>query len=369
MNAGSGIVQIVPTLGLSLDGVADYATALAPSLASSAGIHSSFLCGDPRVAVDRIAIGAPVTALRSRSVGALVEALHGQTPEAGSARQVVLLHYANYGYEARGCPVWLVRGIEEWKRRVPEAWLVTMFHELFASGPPWRSSFWLSPLQRYLARELFRVSDASVTNREQSRQWLLGAGERMGPQISVMPVFSSLGEPVRLTDWKERSGRMVVAGRSGALHRAYGRFREQLIHACRHLGIDEIVDLGARSSRVPDQVGGIPIVAIGHLAPSQVSTILGEARAGFLDYPSDYLGKSTVFAAYAAHGLVPVVSWRRGEEEAGLLEGANYWVPDSDRSPPRDFASIARQARAWYADHRLEMQARAYATLLRRASA
>lgn len=358
MNGDPAVVQIVPRLGSSLDGVADYATVLASALAAE-GIESNFLCCDPLVGSDNLGAGVRAATVRSRSADDLCMALRN------FAGQTLLLHFVNYGYAARGCPFWLIEGLKAWKRVEPRSRLVTMFHELFAAGPPWTSSFWLSPLQRHLSRELYAISDATVTNREQSRRWLSRHVVQPGSRVLAMPVFSTLGEPGQPVDWEQRSRRMVVVGRSGAPRRAYGRYRDQLSEACRNLGIDEIVDIGARSTAVPGQIGGVRVNAMGHLLPAQASRVLASARAGFLDYPSDYLGKSTVFAAYAAHGLVPVVSWRRGEEETGLQVGVNYWIPRSGGSAPGDFAAIARQARAWYADHRLEIQAREYARLLR----
>ncbi|MFZ4728709.1 MAG: glycosyltransferase family 1 protein, partial [Pseudanabaena sp.] len=73
----------------------------------------------------------------------------------GDRTSPVLLHYVGYGYAKRGCPVWLVDGIQRWKNLYPDRLLVTMFHELHASGtPPWTSSFWLSPLQKNLVTRL-----------------------------------------------------------------------------------------------------------------------------------------------------------------------------------------------------------------------
>jgi hypothetical protein len=354
------VLQIVPRLGSQLDGVADYARTLGTALQRSADADVRFLSGDPcDEGIDEIRSSR----LQKRSSNELASTLKKiaspQEPEA------VLLHYVNYGYATRGCPFWLIDGLKDWKGHEPRARLVTMFHEIYASGPPWRSSFWLSPLQRRLARQLYSISDESVTNREQSRRWLCRGQADTWPRVSVMPVFSSLGESEQLIGWGRRSAQMVVAGRTGATDRAYGRHRDQLIEACRALDIDEIVDIGARSDPVPVRVANIRVSVQGHLAPAQARAILANARAGFLDYPSDFLGKSTVFAAYAAYGLVPVVSWRRGEEETGLKEGVNYWVPSRGDRVPRDFEAIATRATAWYAEHRLDFQAGEYAKLLR----
>jgi hypothetical protein len=365
VNTPRGIIQFVPRLGVQSDGVADYARTLAAALSAGERIDTWFLQGDPTGGSGDDSRAERSARVAERSAAKVVEALEARGGgNRGGQPANVLVHYANYGFARRGCPFWLVDGLEQWKRHNPRARLVVMFHELYALGPPWRSSFWLSPLQRHLARDLWRLSDEVVTNREQSRQWLCHGQTDTGRRMSVMPVFSTLGEPEQLTPWGERSAQMVIAGRSGAADRAYGRRRDQLVEACRALDIDEIVDLGARSDPVPTRIGNIRVSALGHLSPAQASTVLANAKAGFIDYPSDYLGKSTVFAAYAAHGLVPVVSWHRGEEEAGLQEGENYWVPTSGGRTPRDFEAISRQATAWYAGHSLDFQTREYAKLL-----
>lgn len=354
------VLQVVPRVRGQLDGVADYARALGAALQSGGEAGVSYLSGDP---TDDPA-GNPDAGLVARLGSRSSASLASETGRfsSGPGARAILLHYVNYGYASRGCPFWLVRGLSEWRRTFPRVRMVTMFHELYASGPPWRSSFWLSPVQRSLARRVYSLSDAVVTNREASRRWL-ARGQAGGAR--VMPVFSSLGEHRSLVAWGERTARMVVAGRSGALDRAYGRRRESLLAACEALGIEEIVDIGARDEPVPAQIGRFPVVALGHLTPAQACNALAGARAGFIDYPSDFLAKSTVFAAYAAHGLVPVVSWRRGDEESGLGEGLNYWVPRRAPGALPDFEGIARRAGEWYAGHRLDVQARAFASLLR----
>ena len=365
MNSGASVLHIVPTLAGRMDGVADYARTLAAGLLRDQAVQSRYLCGKTAHSSPGTEPGDRATWIRRQSAANLAEALArcaAEFPGAGSF--VVLVHYVNYGYEKRGCPIWLIRGLDEWKRRTSRARLVTMFHELYAFSPPWRSAFWLSPLQRTLARELFSLSDAVVTNREQSRRWLTRGGSHGPKQVEVMPVFSCLGELERPPAWSTRQRKMVVAGRSGNPDRAYSRRRDQLLRACRAMGIDEIVDIGARAGPVPERVGEIPVTVMGHLAAEQASALLGSARAGFLDYPSDFLAKSTVFAAYAAHGLVPVVSWRRGEEETGLAQGANYWVPSDVAVPDGGFERIAQASARWYAEHRLAVQVRAYADLL-----
>ena len=80
--------------------------------------------------------------------------------------ETVLLHYSGYGYAPRGAPLWLVEGLERWKEHRARRRLIVMFHETWASGLPWQSSFWLCPLQRWCVARIARLADAVVTNTE-----------------------------------------------------------------------------------------------------------------------------------------------------------------------------------------------------------
>ena len=122
----------------------------------------------------------------------------------------MLLHFVGYGYQKRGCPVWLLRGLKAWKRRQKGARLITMFHELYPSGLPWQSSFWTSPLQRGICRELARLSD--VTNRAESVCILRMTGRT---DVLNLPVLSNVGEPESRQPIGDRDRRLVVFGGSG----------------------------------------------------------------------------------------------------------------------------------------------------------
>lgn len=301
------LIQIVPRLSPAPEGVGGYAAALAAELRDQLGIETRFATG-----------------------GAL---------PAGST---VLLHYANYGYQARGCPVSLVRGLLSWKRSAAGRRLVIIFHEVYASGPPWRSSFWTSPLQRRLAAALARAGDGAVT----SLELYAGLLKRLAPgvEVHVSPVFSTVGEPERVPALSERSPTMVIFGGPGARERAYGEGQEALAAACRTWGIEEVLDIGPALSSVPAHVESIPVQTLGPLPASEVSRLLLGSFAGFLAYPSGFLPKSTIFAAYCAHGLLP--------------------VHPGDTKDKGDAQAAADAARKWYLGHSLARQADLFHRLL-----
>src|SRR5438034_3528340 len=159
MTTAPEIIQIVPKLPPSISGVGDYAYLLARELRAAQGIHTRFIVCDPSWEGAKDYHGFSVSRMDTRQPDELERHINALGMSA-----TVVLQYVGYGYEKRGCPLWLVRGLESWKRRHPGCRLLVMFHELYASGPPWRSSFWTSPVQRALVKSLALLSDHCVTN-------------------------------------------------------------------------------------------------------------------------------------------------------------------------------------------------------------
>lgn len=309
------VFQVVPHLPPPFEGVGTYAAALAGAL-ERRGIETRFVTGE------------------ARTPEALLESLR--------EAETVLLHYANYGYQSRGCPLWLAEGLDRW--HTPGRRLVTFFHEVWASGPPWRSSFWLLPVQKRLAARVARLSAALATSLERY-------GEMLGGQAEVMPVFSTVGEPAAVPPLAERARRIVVFGGAGVRRRAWGRFLPDLERAVRSLAAEEVCDVGP-PLEVPATAGGAPVRRLGMLPPERVSALLLGSAAGFLAYPPDFLPKSTIFAAYCAHGVAPVCAWD------GTPSGPLWW------SGAGDPQAVASAARGWYGGHSLERQAERFQGLL-----
>lgn len=324
MTDGGRLIQIVPRLGPPAEGVGSHAEALAGALAARHGIETRFVVGSAFA----------------------VEVAEENGP--------VLLHYVNYGYHRRGCPTGLVEALARWRRGAPDRRrLITLFHEVWATGPPWRSSFWLAPLQRRLAAALAGLSAGMVTSLE-----LYGRMVRPfsgGKPVRVMPVFSTIGEPAAVPGFGERARRMVVFGSAGVRSRAWTREAPSLAAACRELEVEEVLDIGPPAG-APERIGQFPVRALGVLPAQEVGALLLGSRAGFVAYPPPFLPKSTIFAAYCAHGAAPVCAWSRRARPAGPLPP--FWRTGTDP------AEIAQQARDWYGGHTLARQAEIYREMI-----
>src|SRR5262249_54091307 len=116
----------------------------------------------------------------------------------------------------------------------------------------------------------------------------------------------------------------VVFGLAGVEDRLFRDIRPQLERAIVSLEVEEITDIGPRFQAPPTSLAGAPVTSRGTLPPSAISELLQQARFGFIAYPFDVLGKSGVFAAYAAHGTIPVVFADRRGLFDGLQVGQHF---------------------------------------------
>jgi hypothetical protein len=240
--------------------------------------------------------------------------------------------------------MWLVGGLRKWKRTTDQR-LVTVFHEVRASGMPWQSSYWLSGLQLRLARQLSRWSDHSVTSLSQYSD-LLSTGSRCR-RPEILPVYSTIGEPRILRPLEARAPRIVVFGGLGARSRVYRESLPELESACRIADVEEIVDVGAGRSSPPSLVAQRPVRILGEASERCVSDLLADSYAGFLSYWPEFLPKSTIFAAYCAHGVVPIC--------ASLGSPPSREVPPFARpeTPASRHHELREASRQWYSAHSL----------------
>ena len=153
----STLLQIVPKVPGGIDGVGDYALTIAKRLRDKFGCDTVFATFK--------------TSSTENAAGFEVLSLDRLLAQLSRKYDHVLLHYVNYGFQKRGVPFRLLSILHE-LRRQHRGRLVTIFHELYASGPPWSSAFWLQPLQIHLAKSVGRLSDACIVSSDNFRREL-----------------------------------------------------------------------------------------------------------------------------------------------------------------------------------------------------
>ncbi|MEH1781782.1 MAG: glycosyltransferase family 1 protein [Nostoc sp.] len=356
------IIAIVPRLMPAIDGVGDYGLNIAKQLRQDFGWMTSFVIGDPNWSGEAFVEGFAVHQVAECSSTALLKLLTNEQHPITT----VLLHYVGYGYAKRGCPVWLVEGLERWRKATNSRHLVTMFHEMYAFGSIWTSQFWTSPLQRNLAARLVRLSDHCLTNNQIYAEIISKLGQGKHSTIPTLPVFSNIGEPEHLTSLLERPKRLVVLGSCGPRSRVYQNSRLALQRTCLELEIEEILDIGSALDFKIEPVNDIPIVCLGIKSAPDISSLLSNSVTGFLNYPTGLLTKSGIFAAYCAHRLLPICTWDQVQDVDSLQAGKHYWLGNKYQHRMNLSAGqvVADNAYAWYQKHQLSVQAHTFVTLI-----
>lgn len=369
------ILCIVPRLPPSIDGLGDYAVNLTTKLQFHSGIQTTFIVTDGQWTGPQQVAGCPVIRLPEPSQQALYETLQ----QLGSFSSTVWLNYVPHAYAKRACPHWLIQGLEQWKREQRSARLITMFHELYAFGlPVWNmtmplertgikivasSDFWLSPIQQYLMGRLAKLSDRCLTNRQGNAEIL----QKIVPTVAALPVISNVGEldQQEVYPLAKRQRRLVIFGQSRVKARAYQQSLQEIQTACQMLDIEEVVDIGPTTGLNLTRIGSVPLIEMGKQDSSRISELLRQSFAGFLNYPISFLGRSGIFAAYCAHGLLPVLHPSRSVEMDGLVAGQHYLQPSQiQQISPSSLQAIATAALHWYSQHCLARQADLLTTFL-----
>jgi predicted CopG family antitoxin len=337
------LTVIVPRLPPSIDGLGDYALYLAQEMYKKFGCEGRFIVGDPKWIGNNQIENFKIDKVENRSAEALLKLL----PNEG----VVLLHYVGYGYARRGCPLWLMWALTNWKAGKNRK-LITMVHECYAFGPPWNSQFWTSPIQRYILRKIVHVSDKLLTSKKSYSEIIRNYSQKK--KIDIIPVFSNVGELSQNSKLETRENIMIVFGSRSWREKAYQS--ESLVNFIKANNIKEIVDVGADLEI--DLAGELKKIFVkkGKLSANEVSRELTRSRFGLFNYPIAYLSKSGIFASYCAHGLVPVAGHIDCASDDGI-EFNKHFIDLNTNSSMSDLQYVSDQAYLWYQNHNLEKHA------------
>jgi hypothetical protein len=361
------VLQIVPHLPGTLDGVGDYALNLARALSAGHGLSTTFLVAEK-------------TSATSRHGYAVVSGLNANDcMELARNHEHVILHYVNYGYQARGVPFLLRDFVKQLRSQLHGRW-ITAFHELYAFGPPWKSAFWLRPFQVRIAGDMMDASTSCIVSNSSIEKAIYA--HDAGKKVHLVPVMSNFGEP-ELTDFRTASprrwaicgGTALIARSLQSIERLYSEIPAEFAPA--HLDVvggREEALIGASLDRLKRSHPGLPIHHYAEVGVELASEVLRQSSFGFLDYfgagkvwPGMLL-KSTAFAALCAHGVIPVLSHHEEPIIVGghALPDSYYLAPGAKNFPlSAQVSEIRRQVYDWYHLHAASQQvARIYAEAL-----
>ena len=343
------VLQIVPRVPPAVCGLGDYAWLLARELSTEHRIHSSFLAAGTSWTAPSGEADFPIFRLEHRTAAELLQFVRSREGEFDA----VILHMSPYGYQKRGVPFWLADGWRQLSRLKKGPRLITMFHELHASGSLCTSAFWLQPLQKRLLRTVARSSDVLRTNREVYANWLRENTGMLTTDVLVMPVFSNMQEAAEggaepLDRWQ---GITVFASTFDDEQSA------ALAEVCCRLRIQRVGWIGRREP--PSLGAGLCVRHIFHLPTPEARGWFRSHGHAWTSYNPEFLAKSGIFAAFAAHRTAVVLPGARGLLADGLMEGVHYMTPSS--ASPNDSVRLSQVLQAWYRTHNVAETAASYA--------
>ena len=273
----------------------------------------------------------------------------------------IILHY-NF-VSAIDIALWLLKALQAAKK-VRRFKLVVMFHELTLTEIVTPFKFF-HPLHFYAARGIAKIADSVLTNNGSSQKILSRWIKR---PVNSIPVISSVGEPKKVPSLDKRDRQIIVFGSLYTRPQVYQEFRRDLVHSCKILQIKKIYDVGNPLALKLSKWGEVEIVKMGILPPEVISQLMMTSLAGFFDYSSfpGKLGKSTIFAAYCAHGLIPISSRYNPSEADEIYLNKHYVIADEQLKNFNlvQLQAIADNARKWYSTHTVTKTAKVFASCL-----
>jgi len=311
-NAHPLLIQVLAQLKPARCGVSDHAILLARELERSSAIQTAFAVVNSSETCD---LQFP------RIHAAQAKLLETCLTLSGGRPAALLVHLSGYGFSRDGAPLELARALQRVKAD-GRFRIAVYFHELFASGMPWRSAFWHSRRQKQAVGSIARLCGLAVTNIGRHAVWLQEQRKGLaGPPVAVLPVFSNVGEAETLIPVAERDPVLAVYGLPSTRRKAYNELRS-LGKNLRGLGVSKILDIGPEFD-APEAVNEIPVAHSGVLAAADLGSLLAQSRFGFVQHAPAHLAKSGVLAGLCAHGTVPLTAKPFTGEFDGLRDGTH----------------------------------------------
>jgi hypothetical protein len=345
------LIQVVAQLKPERCGVSDHAILLARELEAAFAIRTAFVVlnsSEPcNVAYPRVYCPPSQLLETCNSLG-------------NDRFTALLVHCSGYGYSRDGAPFPLAEALEQ-VRKNGRFHIAAYFHELYATGMPWKSAFWYTRRQQKVVRRVAGACDLIATNSTRHKQWLeREAIHGAVPAVRLLPMFSNVAESPVTPTLRGRRPALVIFGLADTRRKAYARLAS-LGMLFDTLGVEEIVDVGPELA-VPAELGGIRIRRMGVLAAPDLAEVLSHSMFGFAQHKPFGLAKSGVFAGLCALGVIPVIAESFSGEVDGLKDGVHVVSPATAGAVKNDgLERCSTAAWIWYSQHRLHVHAAEYA--------
>jgi hypothetical protein len=224
--------------------------------------------------------------------------------------QKVFVQYVAQGFQSRGCPLWFLVALRKWRANAPGARLVIMFQELWFEPAFWKPDWLLQKLHRQALCQLAQKTNQVYVSAQGFKERL----ENIVPpsQLAVLinpatvpltgSVSHSMREPGLTVLFGRQASRLSALSAMGSwlgrLHAA-GVLKELWLVGSRETqALNEREDALA-ASLLPE--GAVHL--LGPQTPERLSQILLKSPMGICAKATHGYTKSTIFMAYASHGV------------------------------------------------------------------
>ncbi len=327
------ILHITPALPPAINGLGDFSKILVDNLKEKGFKKNSFLVYDKDQSNDEVE--EAVIQLNRKDLYGDLEKLRPDT---------IILHYVGYAYEKNGLPFYLYLGLEKYKKNYVCKILV-FFHELYSSSyNPFKLPFYSHYFQKKIVEKLYNLSFITFTNCEVYKTMLQKLIKKRTSNNICTGIYSNIPDNLFKSEIDKINHLMAVFGSNTRRRAVYTN--RGFLNLLEKIKVKEIYDIGPGS--VSFSHPSINFVAKGSLPPNEVAILLNKARFGAIEYPADILGKSGIFSAYAAFGVIAInLNLKEGILYDKLVEGKNYFTLDTNIIEA-DFEIIEEEIKKWY---------------------
>lgn len=330
------IVHIAPALPPSINGLGDFCHLVACNLERSGYTDNVFVLRHP-VSSDP---DRDVRVFNSKTFYSVLSEVKAD---------VVILHYVGYAYDRDGLPFYVANGLKKYKSNAG-CRLLVFFHELYASSAsPFKLPFYTSRLQQLIVNALWNLADKAFTSCRSYQELLQDVVGGDDSKTLCTGIFSNVPDELYDPKIPKEEHSMLVFGSAHRRNAVYGhRAFPELVTK---LGIDKVYDVGPGESHC--DTAQVKVLKKGALGSSELAAYLNAAKYGALSYKPQLLGKSGIFSAYAAFGVIPFnLTSVDGPLYDGLVEGKNYFSLKANFPETEfQFGVAQKEILKWYRGH------------------
>jgi hypothetical protein len=350
------VLQIIPKVSTEICSVSNYAFHLAKKLWQDSQISSHFLVCQVSDRASVTQTDFPVLILPQKTSKSFLEQIPPEVTH-------ILLHYSGAAY-AKGkmdAPFWLQEGLQA-VRRSRQVQVLVIFHDMPVAE--FQQMKWVNPIGGMVAYRIAQQADVAIALNVRLQAILEKWLQR---EVRCLPQPDYLEKPPIIPPLRDRYRRAVVLGSHSPL-RCHQQKCDDVAQTCRDLGMQEIYDI---APTLQVQVATSPQfdwVDRGKMQPSEIGWILLNAWIGFFSAKTaSHLERSETFAAYCAHGVVPIGMNGVPETVGSLKRGTHYLqIPVVTKTNEDRLQGVADRAHQWYRDRCWHRNAQFVAALIQK---